>query len=240
MRYTPPVLPPDLRQFYLPVAGSTPAGHELEYQPWVLGFAEVVFPIDKRKGTEHRTTVRLLARPPQLGHPVDWDKAMPIKIEPASRPDSPARWASVPETLDTGRKLAALEKMFADYLYATQRISLFENLALEMLSLPGEPLETFKRRCRLAADNCCREGQELEKVKFAPKIEAAKWSVGKGREARIARLEADLQAKLDEIAERCRRLPDEAGAIQVKPRKTDIRVTHFGLAWAPFWRKMNT
>jgi len=24
--------------------------------------------------------------------------------------------------------------------------------------------------------------------------------------------------------------------IQVKPRKGDIRVTHFGLAWAPFWR----
>src|SRR5262249_43945317 len=152
------------------VAGAPPAGHELEYQPWGLGFAEGAFPIDKRKGTEHPTTVRLLAKPPQPGHPIDWDKAMPINLEPAPRPEK-ARWAAVPEALDTGRKLAALEKVFADHLYATQKLSLFENRELEMVSLPGEPLETFKRRCKLAADNRCREDQELEKVKFAPKIE---------------------------------------------------------------------
>src|SRR5262249_23464368 len=145
VRYTQPVLPPDVTQFYLPVSGSPPAGHELEYQPWVLGFAEVAFPIDKRKGTEHKLTLRLLAKPPQPGHPIDWDHAMPINLEPAPRPQPRARWAAVPESLDTGRKLSALEKVFADHLYSTQKIALFENRELEMISLPGEPLETFKR-----------------------------------------------------------------------------------------------
>ena len=28
---------------------------------------------------------------------------------------------------------------------------------------------------------------------------------------------------------------EKAAEVQVKPRKVDIRVTHFGLAWAPFW-----
>src|SRR5207244_1222992 len=53
IRYTQPVLPPDVNQFYLPAAGSK-AGHELEYQPWVLGFAEVVFQFDKRTGLAHK------------------------------------------------------------------------------------------------------------------------------------------------------------------------------------------
>jgi hypothetical protein len=76
----------------------------------------------------------------------------------------------------------------------------------------------------------------MERIKFAPKIEAAKQSTSKGRDDRVARLEADLQAKENEIVERYRRVRDEAAELQVRPRKTDIRVTHFGLAWAPFWR----
>ena len=48
-------------------------------------------------------------------------------------------------------------------------------------------------------------------------------------------LEADLQAKKDEITERYRRLGEDADELQIKPRKVDIRVTHFGIAWAPFW-----
>ena len=53
----------------------------MEYQPWLLGFAEVVFQIDKRAGTEHKVAVRLLARAPEGSHPADWDKATTLGIE---------------------------------------------------------------------------------------------------------------------------------------------------------------
>ena len=56
----------------------------------------------------------------------------------------------------------------------------------------------------------------------------------------IARLEADYQAKRDEVAERYRRLGERADELQITPRKADIRETHFGLAWAPFWRATGT
>ena len=39
-----------------------------------------------------------------------------------------------------------------------------------------------------------------------------------------------------EIEVKWKRVGEEATAIQVKPRKADVHVTHFGLAWAPFWR----
>jgi len=73
-------------------------------------------------------------------------------------------------------------------------------------------------------------------VRWAPKLEAAQHSTDKGREDCIAKLQADYQAKQDEIKEHYRRLGEEATPVQVKLRKGDIRVTHFGLAWAPFWR----
>ena len=49
-------------------------------------------------------------------------------------------------------------------------------------------------------------------------------------------VEVEAKAKEAEITERYRRMADLADEVQLKPRKADVRVTHFGLAWAPFWR----
>ena len=53
------------------------------------------------------------------------------------------------------------------------------------------------------------------------------------QEEKQRKLKADYQAKQAEIREKWRRVGDEATPIQVKPRKADVRVTHFGLAWVP-------
>ncbi|MFO0926061.1 MAG: DUF87 domain-containing protein [Gemmataceae bacterium] len=237
VRSTQPVLPPDVTQFYLPVSGGTSRpGFELEYQPWVLGFAEVAFLIDRRAGTEHRTTVQLLARAPEPGHPIEWEKAYAVNLTPLAKPVAVTRWGAVPESVDTGRKLKAMEKAFAEHLYSTQKLSLYENSDLELVSAPGESLDAFRARCRKAAADQRAQALEMERIRYTPRREAADSSTGKGREDRIARLQAEYQAKQDEITERYRRLGEAADEFQVKPRKTDVRVTHFGLAWAPFWR----
>ena len=168
---------------------------------------------------------------------MDWEKAFEIAVEPVTKAESPATWAAVPESIDTGKKLKAIEKAFGEFLYSGQKLALFEIRDLELVSAPGEPLEAFRVRCRKAADEAKGRDVELERIKFKPRLEAAQQSTSKGREDRIARLEADFQAKCDEIGERYRRLGEKADELQIKPRKTDIRVTHFGLAWAPFWRE---
>lgn len=230
----PPVLPPDVTQFYIPVSVRQP-GRRLEYQPWVLGFAEVNFEYDKSSGDEHRVVVKLLARSPTPGHPVAWESALACPCDPVSAYEKDATWAAVPETVDTGRKLKALEKVFAEHLAGSQKLSLYENRELELISRPGEAVEVFKARCRRLADQERDQSIKLEEVKFAPRIDAAKQSTGKGREDRIIKLEGDLQAKRDEITERFRRAGEEAVPVQVRPRKSDVRVTHFGLVWVPFW-----
>lgn len=234
VRFTQPVLPGDVKQYFVPVSGNRP-GFELEYQPWLLGFAEVVFQIDKRSGTEHKVAVRSLAQAPEGSHPVDWEKAMALGIDPVSRPEPRARWAAVPDTIDTGKKLKALEKSFGEHVYGGTKLSLFENRELAMVSRPGEAKEQFVARCHQAAEQARKKAQEMEEVKFGPKIEAAKQKT-KGAEDAVRRLEADLESKLAELAKKHKDMADQVVPVQLKPKKADVRVTHFGIAWAPFWQ----
>jgi hypothetical protein len=257
VEHLPPVLPQDLTQFYLAPTTPLPQNAAVEYQPLVLGCAEITFVVNKRQGVEHVQTVALLAAPVSSGSPVAWEKAQPLLAPFAASPLPAARWASVPPTLDTARKLKALEKAFADYLYGSQRLSLYENRTLGMTSAAGETLAAFQERCRSAAKVEMQKALEMEKVKFAPKFEALDMNIddeGKSlggavlgwmfgskyasprQEDKQRRLRGDYQAKRAEMEEKWKRAGEEATPIQVKPRKSDVRVTRFGLAWAPVQR----
>jgi hypothetical protein len=50
------------------------------------------------------------------------------------------------------------------------------------------------------------------------------------------KLQEEWQAKVVAVGEKWKKLADEYAELHLKPRKADIRVTHFGLAWAPFWQ----
>jgi hypothetical protein len=55
-------------------------------------------------------------------------------------------------------------------------------------------------------------------------------------EEKLRKLTADYQSKRAEIIAKWEQVGEEATPLQIKPRKADIRVTHFGLAWVPCWR----
>jgi hypothetical protein len=260
----PPLLPNEVTQFYLPANVASPGqGAVLEYRPHLLGFAEVIFLIDKRSGREHLKPVKALAEAPTRGHPVDWGRAITVG-ELAPKPLANACWGPVPDTVDTGKKMKGLEKGFADHLYSTEKLSLWENRALGLVSNPDESQEAFARRCQEAAAREAHHALELERAKFKPKFEALgmdlpdeprdsggvlSWIWGSKSSSRKSsgpastreeekqrKLEADYEGKKAEIQKKWERAGKELKPIQVKPRKTDIRVTHFGIGWLPVWR----
>jgi hypothetical protein len=257
-----PVLPPDVTQFYLPINVSKPAGGTLEYRAWVLGFAEVVFVVDKRAGKEHREVIRLLAPPAAPGHPIQWGEATAISDKLAGKPDASGVWGPAPEAMDTGRKLKGLEKTFAEHLYSTRKLDLLENRTLGLISEVGESADAFRQRCRTEAENEARAALEMERAKFKPRFEALdmtlpdempkksvslwQWLTGSGGTSgstvqmsdnpKERKLLADYEAKKAEIQKKWQRAGEEVVPLQVKPRKTDVRVTHFGLVWMPYWR----
>src|SRR5262249_30758689 len=154
---------------------------------WLLGIAEVSFQIDKRSGEEHRLPIRRLVLAPAPGVPVDWARAMDNIPDPVAKPEANARWGPVPESVDTGRKVKAVEKAFTEYLYGSVKLTLWENRDLVLMSKPSETKEAFQKRCRQAAQQRREEEVLLERIKFAPKIKAAEQSTSKGREDRIGR-----------------------------------------------------
>jgi hypothetical protein len=250
--HMPPVLPGDVKQFHLPVAEARPKDAALEMYPWILGIGNIVYVLDKHAGTEHAEAVHLLAPPPAAGCPTAWNAARTLAgaVPETPAPPPEARWAGVPESMDTGRKLKALEKAFAEHLYSTHKLSLWENPTLGLLSRPGETEAAFRQSCRAAAEEQRKQTVEMEKVKFRPKFESLganlpdeKPKKGAGAddddpklEEKRRKLTTDYQSKVAELTEKWRRAGEEASAIQVKPRKADVHVTHFGLAWAPYWR----
>ena len=250
--YKPPALPGDVKQFYFPTVEPRPIDAQLEVYPLVLEVAKVVYLLDKHAGTEHIEVVRLLAQPPAVFHPAAWETAWPLTgVVPEGAPPPDARWVGVPESMDSGRKLKALEKAFAEHLYATRKLLLWENLTLGLLGRPGETEADFRKCCKAAAEEEKKHAMEIEKVKFRPKFDSLGASLPDEKPKKSAvevdaddpkveekrrKLTTDYQSKVWEITEKWKRVGEEATAIQVKPRKADVHVTHFGLAWAPYWR----
>jgi ribosomal protein L40E len=167
----PPALPAEVVRVYLPLASpARPAGADLVYQPRVLGVAEVAF-LDKKRGQSHRQTYRLLAPPPTAGQPAAWHAAEKLATLTAGGAETPARWDEVPESLNTARKLKALEKSLAVFLYDHARLTLRKNEELDLISEPREDEMAFRARCRAAARQEADRAVAAERLKYLPKFE---------------------------------------------------------------------
>jgi hypothetical protein len=158
-------------QFYVPLSNPVrPAGPvELVYQPRVLGFAEIVF-ADKKRDLEYRRPYRYLAAPPAAGQPADWHAAEPFAGALAESPEPGARWADVPDSLNTAKKLTALKRGFGDFLYGNAKFALYVNGTLDLVSKPGEDAPAFQERCRAAARQEAARALEAEKGKYEPRF----------------------------------------------------------------------
>ena len=255
-----PELPDDVRQYYLPTRDGPPGG--VIYQPRVLGFAEVAF-LDRRRGLDHRQTYRLLAEAPAAGEALDWADAESLDVAPANAPAASAEWAPVPDGLNGARKLKAAEKAFAEHLYANARLRLYENKKLGLVSEPREDRQAFLGRCAAAAEGEARKAYEAERLKYLPRFHALEvplpsllsdearrggsvvgWLFRSAVRAvtssvpskKQVELEAEWKAKVEALFEKWRRIGEDHAEILLTPRKADVRVTAFGLTWAPFAR----
>jgi hypothetical protein len=193
----------------------------------------------------------------------------------ADAPEAGARWAAVPESLNSAKKLKALEKSFADFLYNSARLTLLENSKLGLVGNPGEDVLAFRERCRSAARHEAEKALAAEKIRYQPRFEAlgaslpgeasgpqrgitslldlvnpwkffqnapSETQAAKGAERgtrqqdAVRKLEAEWHAKQAGTWEKWKQVGEEYAEVPLTPRRADVRVTHFGLAWAPFWQ----
>ena len=171
-----------------------------------------------------------------------------------------AQWADVPESLDKARRVKSLEKTLADYLYSNARLVLLENAKLGLTSEPGEDVVTFRERCRQAVRQEAEKTLAAEKLKYEPKFLALGIPIPEGHvrgeeslldtlnplnwfratptrteESTINQLHSEWLVKQADIVAQWTKVGEEYTENALAPRRQDVQITQFGLAWLPFW-----
>jgi len=201
---TPPALPPDLKQVFLPPRLSSnralahleeELGQRLEaeepaliYEPCLLALSRVSF-VDRKRNVSESRDVGLLVQPGDLGAVIRWQDADPIDLDPKElegQPEPDALFGPVPSELNTASELKALAKDFSDYLYHEERLNLYYNPTLKLYGEPGESEREFKIR----AQQIARESRDAEVEKLRKKYEQ-----------KLDRLETKLTREQQEMAE---------------------------------------
>src|SRR5262249_26461106 len=119
---------------------------------------------------------------------------------------------------------------------------------------PRDDLPAFTRRCQEAAHREGGKAYEAERLKYLPKFNALNlpmpslseqqtagggilsWLLGSApaKTPKQVALEAEWKGRVAALFEKWRQIGEEHTELLLTPRKVDVQVTAFGLAWAPF------
>jgi hypothetical protein len=108
----PPVMPPDLKAFYLPASGG---GQGLEYRPAAVGWVEVHY---SSAGYNLSTSAKLALAAILVEGPValDWDLAQQIALDPADLETEPLAGSSFAELPATAKIAKNYNKWAKDFM----------------------------------------------------------------------------------------------------------------------------
>ncbi len=182
---TPPALPPDVSQVYLPARMSSSRAvaaleqdqgrsvqaseSKLVYEPALLAMGRVRF-TDRTQRIDEMQEVGCLVPSRALGAVIRWQNAEPIALdlnELEQQPEPGAAFGAVPDQLNSAAEIKAAAKDFSDYLFREQALNLRYAPALDLYSQPGESERDFAARAQQAA----REKRDAEVEKLRRKYE---------------------------------------------------------------------
>jgi hypothetical protein len=163
----PPVLPPDVPQYFVPARSQNP-----QYKPMVLGSAKVQL-TDTKAGVDLPTDVLLLAPVSDGVICADWDGSSVADFtidELEKQPTDGAAFSDLPAGAATAKSFAKFKTDFAAYLFRTQKLDLFKSPSLGAISKPGESEKDFRLRLQQAAREERDALSETLRRKYAPKL----------------------------------------------------------------------
>ena len=172
---SPPALPPDFPQVFLPPTTTFEwalRGYEerlgrpvlvrerrLVYTPHLLALGTVRV-LDQARGVSHQETLARLVQPGEGPGKVNWDEGQ-VAVRQADlspKPMGTGFYAPVVSALARLRDLERWAKDFADYLYRHASVALWYNPALKLYGTVGESRRDFRVRCEEQA----RRGRDAE------------------------------------------------------------------------------
>jgi len=202
-----PLLPPKIKQRFLPANGSTAASADWVYWPRLLASGELTYTNARLKIDEIRPFMLSLELEDDTVNP-EWADAEPhdftvqdLRAEPAAA----AKYSDCPAPLAKDANYSAWEKALKRWLREHRALTLYKSPALKESSMPGESERDFRIRL-----------QQLGNIR---------------RDEQVAKLKAKYQSKVTQLNERLRRAQQvvEREETQAKSQKIDAALS-FGTA----------
>lgn len=197
----PPVLPPDIRQHFLPIRGTRPAGASLIYHPRLYGAASVHYQDAKTKLDEVRE-VQALVVMTTGAVPVQWDQAEPLDIPPAdlnTHPADGAQFGDLPGAASQPKSYKGWEKDFKDWVYRTQTLDIFRNSSLGVTSRPHESERDFRLRLQQLVRERRDEETDALRKKYGGKVATLEDRIRRAEQAVQRESEQAKQQKLQTV-----------------------------------------
>lgn len=188
----PPVLPPGIPQYFLPITaaeGSSPP----VYRPMLLGLAQARF-VDAKNKVDATKEIGFIAPLSDGPITVEWGKAKETAPNPAlaDRAAAGSRFADLPHAATSVKSYALWQKGYAAWLAEGQRLELLRSPSLGYVSRAGESEGDFRIRMQLIARERRDESADKIRQKYAPKMAKLDDRI---RKAQMALEREELQAK---------------------------------------------
>jgi hypothetical protein len=167
-----PMLPPDVRQHFVPVRSSKPDGSELVYAPMLLGSSQIRFS-DTKSGIDTTQDVTVFAPISEGAVSVDWDRAVEADLAVADLeqdPETSGQFLSLPASAGKAKSYTDWSKDFVGWLFRTQKVELLKSPSTKDVSKPGESERDFRVRLQQSGREQRDKGAESLRQKYAPKI----------------------------------------------------------------------
>jgi hypothetical protein len=145
---SPPALPPEIPQVFLPRPKDAPPGRTLVYEPMLIAAGRLFFANAQAGIATQKNATRLVPFCPGPS-PVGWDEGREVGVELAELerfPHEGALFADVPHEAAIARSYGAWTAAFKDWLYRNEKLRVWKSPTAKLLSSPGESERDFRIR----------------------------------------------------------------------------------------------
>ncbi|MEM2940236.1 MAG: ATP-binding protein [Thermoproteota archaeon] len=160
-----PIIPPGIREYYMPYKKDIGKQISMIYQPMLIGAAQIQYSVPK-EGIY--TTVEKVFITPVSDKPipVNWDEAKEVDVKVPDLLEEPPEdlpYTDLPPAATNAKNYAYWEKDFSNWLLRTQKLQLFRSPSLNELSQFGETERDFRIRLQQIARE--KRDQQVEKLR---------------------------------------------------------------------------
>ncbi|UCF66116.1 MAG: ATP-binding protein [Acidobacteriota bacterium] len=196
-----PVVPPEIREVFLPSGRTIGSEQRIVYRPALLGASRLHF-VSRKHDLDQWRSITLLAPLGEKPRRDPWSESDVLSdtaSEPRAEPEPAASFADLPLTALQKKSYPGWEKTLADHLYREHSMIVWTCKVLKAVSKPGETQGEF--RARLA--QLAREARDLKVAKlrqsYAPKLARVEERI-RTAEQRVAREQSQYgQQKLQTV-----------------------------------------